>query len=834
MHRHTVSLIIAFLFLLTIQSVPAKINKTNQLHAEPGSGLRLNEISPWPADGTVWVEIINPTDAAVSLSGWSVEFFTGESYQFPDGNSEMNPGIIDLIEFEGLVIGTGGDGCVLKYAGDAVDGISWGNPETPETPGISIGPAIGPYYRLISVGDSFYETDDVIFRIPGTLGKVGSGNWVYRTGLSASPGVINPPPTPWTYSPGDGENIASKFNFSVTDFGWTTHTTIQVAEDATFDTVVHEDTVEGWNFERGDLPAGDYFWRLRGYYSYPDESGPWFGPMEFTRAPFDIDELIAEAEQTAMLNEMGIRLASYMSGGGGPASWLTSYHAIPGIEQTTQRKDTQMLCMDGCKMNGKYPWDSAQPLSDDSTPSHGYSNCAMASLSMMASKDNCSISQDRIAYYMLQEAGSASQGATNVGHLDDPWKDLNHGVNGGTFDDDIPLMVSWLYRQPKSASKNVMYHADIFYNNSPAMDSIAEFIADNRPIVRHSPGHATLIGGVGVIEIPGLGRMDYLQVYDTDTIGNIKWLSLESTKNTFNQFTFPPTTGRISRVDEDEIWEDSDADGIVDFDEIHRFKTDENVLDTDEDGVNDKEDMLGYMFDNDGTYAYFAGMEDFDKDGFEKEVDPDNDDPDDNSMEDGCEDGDGDGFLTPNSRETTCFNKIDDFEHVNPDCLRGYIKFDMGAHIIGPDYWINWTFIEKVEISNDGNMDGESYDHDHDWHYNLDYTVPAVGYARGSDSDSGMARLNLIYDEAANEYHLPIDSTIEDIVYTTEVAGGGFLRYLVTPPVQLFFDKDGAWPLGSPQDVNGGQLLKGRTNYPTDPRSHMFVTWEIWITPPTS
>ena len=48
--------------------------------------LLLNEISPWPTDGVVWVEVINPGNTPVRIDGWSIQFMSGFSYTFPAGS----------------------------------------------------------------------------------------------------------------------------------------------------------------------------------------------------------------------------------------------------------------------------------------------------------------------------------------------------------------------------------------------------------------------------------------------------------------------------------------------------------------------------------------------------------------------------------------------------------------------------------------------------------------------------------------------------------------------------------------------------------------------------
>jgi hypothetical protein len=85
----------------------------------------------------------------------------------------------------------------------------------------------------------------------------------------------------------------------------------------------------------------------------------------------------------------------------------------------------------------------------------------------------------------------------------------------------------------------------------------------------------------------------------------------------FSVAYYVPPSNSKGRPMDNRIKDDSDGDGIVDFDEIHRFFTDPKKEDSDRDGINDKEEI-----------AYYTRMgkdADIDVDGLRAELDVDSD-----------------------------------------------------------------------------------------------------------------------------------------------------------------------------------------------------------------
>ena len=83
MFRPATFLTIPVLMIALLFMVPS-VRTGNISHATPTGGyLILNEISPWPETGDVWVEFINPSDQPVTLDGHSIEFLSGFTFTFP-------------------------------------------------------------------------------------------------------------------------------------------------------------------------------------------------------------------------------------------------------------------------------------------------------------------------------------------------------------------------------------------------------------------------------------------------------------------------------------------------------------------------------------------------------------------------------------------------------------------------------------------------------------------------------------------------------------------------------------------------------------------------------
>jgi hypothetical protein len=172
--------------------------------------LVLNEISPWPTDAEVWVEILNPTEDSLPVGGWSIRFLSGASADLPADAPKLPAGGVILVTFgpraEAPVLkvktlrirvpsqaklNRDGDGCTLYGPDGPTDSITWGTLPKGAAAPLPCGPPLRPQYEVLMEDVPLFRPGDVCLRIPDTwpsLSKkwVSSSLWAFRSADSAS------------------------------------------------------------------------------------------------------------------------------------------------------------------------------------------------------------------------------------------------------------------------------------------------------------------------------------------------------------------------------------------------------------------------------------------------------------------------------------------------------------------------------------------------------------------------------------------------------------------------------------------------------------------------
>lgn len=860
MHRFCLFLVIGAMISLAYAGTPLS-DKSSSTHAQAAGGaLLLNEISPWPSDDVVWVEFINYTGQPVDPHGWSIEFLSGYSYAFPSNSATIPAGGLHLLNISGGgAVNPDGDGCVLHGPNGPVDVITWGlqtrESRLPLSPG---GPLLPPYGVLSD--DGLFQDDDVIFRAPGTwppenVRFYGSDHWAYRSVDEATPGEPNNHPMPFNYSPADGARIASDVHLSILGQRWTAETTFQVASDEEFLNIVYEETVADNGVTLDSLAGGTYYWRVRE--SSGDENS-WSSSREFTVAGYDIDELIAAAEaRPGSSHEVSRLLASSKSGGSGPPDLfvgseeeLVAWNVI-GVSHKVQRKDTDMVCLDGCPMDGAESWEDPH----SSTGMHGRLYCSRACLSMIASSAGCNLSQDRITYFIYQESGTATRDAREFGQLDEPWIDLGHNL--GTYTETTVYALEWIYEQSHGTGRILPQSPDWWYDtDTPEMDSVREFLDDGRPLVGNRVWHSTVVDGYAVLRNVDDHSVEsrWIHVLDPANSGDISWLDYDTSSNF--AYCAPPPTGIPMRCDEPEVSMDSDGDMLVDFDETERFETDPHNEDTDGDGLDDMVDMIGYLFAPDGTYR--PDLRDYDMDGNAKELDPDNDHENDDGVIDGCEDVNLNGFFDEDGTETNCFLFADDFDILSPYCFSGFIIFEAEIrNVVIPGAVVQTK--ETILIENGQPTSSRQYIYDHTW------TLTSSGFtletpqgnvtSTGEGESTGLASIQIQVD-GRGKYTMVTDCRPRVSQYVIDTTGPGISRMVFhdfhlyaadhhfdyispeAPPIVDMFiqavDGPNVFIGNVTHDPDGGTLVDGFdeldvAEFFPGMEGSVVRTWEIWI-----
>ncbi|MEZ4641761.1 MAG: SUMF1/EgtB/PvdO family nonheme iron enzyme [Chloroflexota bacterium] len=410
---------------------------------------------------------------------------------------------------------------------------------------------------------------------------------------------------------------------------------------------------------------GVYYWRVQ--VVYPNGLSAWSSPVS--------TEMITLSQ---VANQNSIR--------------ATNASNVLGITWQLQHKDTRMLDLEGSPENGQARWDSAHESDGDWAVGNGTPvlvneldrwYCVRASTAMIASYYGGDLSQDRISYEFFKDRNSG------------PDTDLGHGT--GPVEVEIIDWLDWALGDP---------HAVTYHSYKPDFDMIRQWIDEGRPIGNVIPGHMRVIDGYN----DGPLGLDYVHVLDP-TLGP-QW-KLYVSDPIIAVWVGPSGVNGAPNVrsDEAEVSQDTDNDGIVDFDEQNRFPgLSYASSDSDGDSVPDKLDMREYVFDYSGNYSFRDA--DFDGDGLRKEADPDNDRLHNDGASDGCEDSNRNGKY--DTGETSNFDPTDE----NSPCPGEMVfvpigEFQMGcdpAHNAGYScssdqlplhaVYLDAYYIDKYEITN--------------------------------------------------------------------------------------------------------------------------------------
>lgn len=664
--------------------------------------LIINEILPVPTgDAAPWIELYNPHSKPVIASGLTVIINDRFKYPIPeklppvpvkgfvviqlDGKGEQanryqfiensvvlhsppaltkalnsHPGQVALFKKD-----------AGKEPGKLVRFVAWGASGS-ETGSPEKWSRVWKYKRFVHIAPSFGVYD------PAETLKKGNSVGLYPGGKANSPpdwviysedentlGRKNPVPSPVEFIPSDGATVRSQdISMGWVGHHYANHYQFRIAKDSEFKSLIQSKTLKSSFCRPEKLPEGTYYYSVQMIDINGDKSR-WSKTMKIISKEFTIKSPGVSKDKPKP-ESPGVSKDKPKPESPG-VSKDKSKQKSPGMKILTamphiyQRKDTKLLCLDGCASeedalaNEKY-WDNEhldntfQELPKPGTPGkkdHGNMNCVRASIAMMVAFYGKKLSQDRIAYYTEEEHFNSNkhnqyriayiaknekrQWFTRLG-LGIPEGDLAHSM--GVWLPETTAALQWALNE-----------SVIFIDTpNPTFAQLKSWLDAGRPIMTRVPRHLRTMNGYGVddngfqwvhILDPWTGPRWELYIY-WDMIARGTWIG--------------PASAPGAREDEPSISTDSDGDGIMDFDEKFRFKTDPNNNDSDGDGVPDKNDIREYVFL--ATNKYYPQPTDVDGDGLRKELDPDNDN---DSYNDGCEDKNFNGKYEPWKKESNNF-----------------------------------------------------------------------------------------------------------------------------------------------------------------------------------
>jgi len=664
----------------------------NTLQEQTTTGIRINEVMFNPAEGGFeWIELKNAGSQPIDISGWGLTDEDGNWYRFPNALPEVPIGAFVVVIFDGegktiddydfsdnvavlhsqtglvnilednadqvslytisefiflpLINGIGNAAKASEIPAalqstPIASFVAWGDdPGQDASNAIQAGIwAEGMYKSLNVIGEISMPSlipGQSVGLLPGTHTTYVDGCTYYPIS-STTQGEENPVPNISLYDPVYGATIDSA-TFAI---GWqavdgATGYKFQMDNNSDFSSPEYDLVLTGQAFVASSpVPEGTYYWRAKVLLNTIE--GTWSSGVEIHSLAYPITNNINKVQSEKTL----------------------------GIGWQLQRKDTNMICLAGDNESDSAPWDSPHPISG--TPQkHGSYYCERASISMLASYYGGHLSQERIAY-------NDYQGTAN---------DLGHGLTNIN----INTTLNWAGIPATRIS------------GKPSFSTIISWIDANRPLISLIPGHFRVIDGYRESQS---GGQTVQQIHLLDPWDNARWVDYADDV-TSTVWVGPAGSSGAPNVRSDEdidgdgirdTVDDSDGDGLVDFDERERFHTNPNNPDSDGDGVPDKADIREYVFDNNGNYE--PRRADFDGDGLRKELDRDNDS---GGSRDGCEDTNHNGKL--DQGETSNFDPFQE-----KLCL-SQIAFDANFEGNREIYIINDDGSNRIRLTNNSSDD---------------------------------------------------------------------------------------------------------------------------------
>jgi hypothetical protein len=667
-------------------------------HAAPAGtpGIRINEVMFAPAPGAYeWVELKNAGPTPVTIGGYGLTDEDGHWYRIPNALPPVPPGAFVVVIFDGrgssqndydfadnvAVLHTpAGLVDIFADTGDQIalyvsvpitqihlpliarDFQSW-NPPVPEPPGAFPAPSIVSFvawgidpgeeaanatnaglwspgwFKSLARGlgdhaDTGVTPDESIGRVPGEQTGTADDWTLYLSGQTTR-GRENAWPVISWYYPASGATIDSAtFAVSWNPVEGATGYRFQLDNDSDFSSPSVNLTLNQATYiPTSPVAAGAYFWRVKVLFSGGES--PW-SPGVAVRS------LVLPSAATA---DVGLSAVKTL-----------------GVAWQLQRKDTNMLCLDGDPETGASAWDRPHTTRGI----HGRMYCVRASIAMMASYYGGRLSQDRISYQIFK--GGPPEG------------DLGHNIG-------VPAPLNPIQTNTLAWALGLSPSSIPVQEGKPTFAQIKTWIDANRPIMARIPGHMRVIDGYWEFS---LGSLTWQFIHLLDPWDRAKWVNYAD-DNIAHVWVGPagansaPSVRSDEDLDRDGILDtvdDSDGDGICDFDERYRFGLDYRNADTDGDLIPDKLDMREYLFTSTG--AYRRQNPDIDGDGLRKERDKDNDYARNDGLIDGCEDSNQNGVFETPRGESNNFDPTDDMAlHVQ---LRWpTLGADVDLHLIRPN-----------------------------------------------------------------------------------------------------------------------------------------------------
>ena len=592
------------------------------------SQIIINEVMFYPEPGSYeWVELKNVSSSPVSIRGWGLTDEDGNWYKFPQDLPDVPAGDFVVVIFDGHgsdsndldltdhVINLHSPSGLVDILEDEADQlalysvsefvylpiinnfptnssttdtiangsypiksfVAWGSaPGLDAIDALSIGLWTESWYVNPNRGTGFWSSNALA--VPSeSIGLLPdhkttySDDWYKYQATEVTLGNENPVPGISWFYPDDGSIIdGTTFAINWNSVNGAIAYQFQLDDNIDFNSPITDTIlIQPAYIPNITIPEASYYWRVK--VVFPASEGFWSSPTQIQSVVVTANSTNTNGQDNAYSSEKDL-----------------------GISWQLQHKDTLMLDLDPGFELGQGRWDSSHEDDGDLIIGNGkpvIANnldamyCVNASISMFVSFYGGHLSQDRISYQVFGGDG-------------DPRGDLGHGQ--GMNDNQATDALKW------ALGTNSIY----FQAGKPSFQQIKDWIDSNQPIMSaiwypNGGGHMRVIDGYR--EILGSPWIHLLDPGDRD-----KWVfySTESILSGWVVWVGPAGVSGAPNVRSDEdddndnqldTVDDTDRDGVSDFDELNRFGLDPTKPDWDRDGITDKYDIREYVFDNNGN-----------------------------------------------------------------------------------------------------------------------------------------------------------------------------------------------------------------------------------------
>lgn len=314
-------------------------------------------------------------------------------------------------------------------------------------------------------------------------------------------------------------------------------------------------------------------------------------------------------------------------------------HWSLGITSVSGHKDTPMLVVGWGEYADLREWDRPH-LNNDFLDENESESCWAIAIKNLNKYYGGNLSLDEIRWFAKKKTLLSQDSINTFKFLDE--------AKGGTKE----IMIGLKYALDSSTTYRSVSNSD----KSLSYDAVKRHLEKKQIIIigmtwNDTIGHVMLLDGFyttsdgNYVQCVNIDNFGGKGIYLADTLFHkTNWYVIIDAPKTIRNMNPLLGVERINLYDSWIEWTDSDGDGITDFDEVYRFRTNPKLIDSDSDGVSDKDEIYSYTILetsrlnlNDsfkGKYLNLAQtrlilgieseyMADVDNDGLRAELDPD-------------------------------------------------------------------------------------------------------------------------------------------------------------------------------------------------------------------